>query len=134
MDMGIPFDWTALDTSNLIYKSWFRTKQTTISNIFALCWFKKPATAPSPAPEEDDMILKYMTSDDEQDENEDEDDNIPLSVLANNLRRVGTNMDENEVQSYITADDTTPTIMSLSDEDIIQAIEDNIEVEGKDEE
>ena len=141
IDNKVPFIWNVLDAINLIHKAWRQTKVSTIRNCYAHCGFKvvpAPAPVPVPTPDaEDDDDLNLLFEDSEEDESDDDDeDNIPLSTLARNLKRVGINMDEDEINAYIRADDKTPTMMTMTDEDIIQAVtvEQAVEDEDEDEE
>ena len=65
---------------------------------------------------------------------EDKDDNIPLSVLALNLKRVWINMNEKDIEDYIAADDNMPTMMTISDEDIVKSVMPEQEAEQEEEE
>jgi len=136
MEKKVPFTWNVLEAINLIHKAWRQTSKSTIRNCFGHCGFKVPAPAPNPAPapdaDEDDLNLLFYPSDSEEEE-DDEEDNIPLSTLSMKLKRVGINMNEAEIEQYIRSDDQTPTMMTLTDEDIIQAVTVEEEVEEDEE-
>ena len=126
IDNGVPFVWNVLDAINLLHKSWLQTKVTTIVNCFAHCGFK--VTAPIAPEALDDLNLVYPQSDEE----DEEEDDIPLSVLSLNLKRVGVNMSEQDIEDYIT--DNTPTMATMSDEDIVKSVMAEPETEQEEEE
>ena len=112
------FHWTLLDALSALRDAWTRVKPATIANCFRHCGFQKPE---QPAP---------------TDEDDDPEDNIPLAMLAAQLRASGEQADEEAVRTFLEADDDLATSAALTDEGIIQEVKagDPQEEESSDEE
>ena len=114
VEKKVPFQWTMLDTLSALKDAWIKVKPATIANCFHHCGFIKPDQAPATV----------------DDGNDDPEDDLPLSVLAANLKAAGV---EANVEEFVQADDNLATSAAASDEAIIEEVQKKKDVPVEDE-
>lgn len=105
MEAGKDFSWNVLDAIYGIQIAWRKVTAPCIANCFRHCHFTIPD--PAPAPEEE----------------EDPEDDIPLAQLAQNLRRAGMAVTDEEMAAYQTVDDQLLTSTPLTVQDIAREVQ-----------